>query len=402
MARRIEDAKVTAGYALSSSSGSGKEWKYFQFHIHDFGNLSSTRNDFVASPEFTCSGHQWELCVYPGGNTQAAEGQVSFFLRHLSQETITTKYDVKIVGKFGDTKLATNMTTDEFSGKQGRGWVNFISRSDILDIPQNILDSNGTLTVVVSIEEEPTTVFVPKNPLFKMIQGMFNDENTADVCFVVSFVDEGKGESQNIKSPVPFYAHRFVLENFSPMLAALCGASNGSGGVVTAPVNDVKTDVFRHLHSYVYGRTIPDEELKAHAKDIIDAANKYSIVNLKLAAEVAYVESTDISLNNAMDILLYADSMNLALLKEAVMNFLADNHREAVAKMSFTDFPGHVVKDLFIAFGRKDTNGTNADELTTLSVNDLRRKLNKMGLEVDGSREVMIESIKSHLKAILE
>ena len=81
------------------------------------------------------------------------------------------------------------------------------------------------------------------------------------------------------------------------------------------------------------------------------------------------------------------------------MNFLADNHYAAASNISFSDFPGHVVKDLLIAVGRhskKDTNGTNVDELTTLSVSELRRKLDKMGLEVDGSREAMIDSIKSH------
>ena len=63
------------------------------------------------------------------------------------------------------------------------------------------------------------------------------------------------------------------------------------------------------------------------------------------------------------------------------------------------------MKDLLIAFGRssKKDAGTKIDELTTLSVSALRRKLDKMGLEVDGSREVMIESIKSHSEeAILE
>ena len=90
------------------------------------------------------------------------------------------------------------------------------------------------------------------------------------------------------------------------------------------------------------------------------------------------------------------------------MNFLADNHHEAAANISFADFPGHIVKDLLIAVGRnskKDASGTNDEdnELTTLSVSALRRKLHKMGLEVDGSREAMIESIKSHSEeAILE
>ena len=38
-----------------------------------------------------------------------------------------------------------------------------------------------------------------------------------------------------------------------------------------------------------------NEALKADAKDIVDAADKYSIVDLKLAAEAALVESTNIT-----------------------------------------------------------------------------------------------------------
>ena len=81
------------------------------------------------------------------------------------------------------------------------------------------------------------------------------------------------------------------------------------------------------------------------------------------------------------------------------MNFMADNHCEAAANISFTDCPGHLMKDLLVAFNsysKKGSSGANVDELTTLSVSALRRKLDKMGKNVDGSREAMIESIKSH------
>jgi hypothetical protein len=148
----------------------------------------------------------------------------------------------------------------------------------------------------------------------------------------------------------------------------------------------------------VYGGSVPEDELRANAKDIIDAADRYSIVNLKLEAEAAYVKANDITMDNAMDNLLYADAKNCALLKESVMNFLAENGTEAYEKISFTDFPGHVVKDLILAFSKnskKEASGTTTDELTSLSVSDLRRKLAEKGLDVDGSREAMIESIQN-------
>ena len=382
-----------------------EDWKSFMFHFHDFANLSTTTDHWITSPQFTCSGHQWELEVYPGGDSSADEGKVSFYLHHLLQGITTridTRYGIKVIDKFGKAWKDSYVIRHEFAAdSEPWGYANFISRSDILDESKNILDDNGTLTVVVYMweEEEPKSVFVPKNPLAKMMREKFNDQTTADLCFeVVSTEDEGKGEAHHTKSSVSFYAHRFVLENFAPMLAAICG-SNESGGVVSTSVNDIKPEIFKYLLFYVYGGSVPEVALKADAKDIIDAADKYSIVNLKLAAEAAYIESTEISLDNAMDNLLYADSKHLALLKEAVMNFLAENHFDAAANISFTDCPGHVVKDLLIAVGRnsrKGGSGTNDDELTTLSVTALRKKLDKMGLDVDGSRETMIESIKNH------
>ncbi|KAL7496848.1 hypothetical protein ACHAWT_005041 [Skeletonema menzelii] len=395
MARRIEDAKVSVGCPPPSLSGSGEKWRSFQFHFHDFSNLSTTRKQ-----EFICNGHRWQLKVYPGGDLH--EGQVSAFVCHLSEGRITTGFGIKVIDEFGKTTKRTPSSKNEFYDGYNHCGYDIISRSVLLDESENILDDNGTLTLIVSIEEESTTVFVPKNPLVKMMREMFNDGTTADVCFEVSTAegkDDDDDRTKRAKTTTPFYAHRSILEKCAPILAAICGSNNDSGGVAVASVNDVKPHIFHHLLFYVYGGSIPEEELKTHAKGIIDAADKYSIINLKLAAEAAYVQSTDISLDNAMDNLLYADSRNCALLKEAVMNFLADNHYAAASNISFADFPGHVVKDLLVAFGRnskKGVHGTNVDELTTLCVSALRRKLDKMGLEVDGSREAMIDSIKSH------
>ncbi len=368
-------------------------------------NLDTTVDHCVASPKFTCNGHQWQLEVYPGGSENAAEGKVSIFLTHLSEGTITATFIINVINFSG--KIVKSIRNKEvFDGRDDSwGRANFISLSKILYISrQPILDLYSTLTIDVYIEkiEESTTAFVPKNPFANILKEMFNDEDTADICFEVSTSGEKEDNDGNkrVKTATQFYAHRLILQKRAHMLAAICG-SNDSGGVVTATVNDISPHIFRHLLAYVYGGTISEKQLKKHAKDIIDAADKYSIVNLKLAAEAAYVESTDISLDNAMDNLLYADSRNLALLKEAVMNFFADNHFEAAAHISFTDCPSHVMKDLLIAFGRKDMNGTDMDELTTLSVTALRKKLHKMGKDVDGSREAMIESIKTHSKKSL-
>ncbi|KAL7426058.1 hypothetical protein ACHAXM_000296 [Skeletonema potamos] len=389
MSRRIE-GKVSVGR------------KSFRFLFHNFATLRTTKNHYIVSPEFTCNGRQWQLGLYPGGCIEGTEGNVSAYVHHLSEGSITAAFEIKILDKFGNVKR-TGSGKVVFNGIYSRGCYNFISRSDILDTSQCVLDSNGTLTVVVSmeVEEAPTSAFVPKNPLVNMIKEMFNDATTADVCFEVvniSSDDEKEEQKKKAKSLTSFHAHRSILKMCAPMLAAICEHDDGSG-MVAASITDVKPEIFHHLLFYVYGGKVPEEELKTHAKDIIDAADKYSIVNLKLKAEAVYVESTKITLDNALDNLLYADSKNCALLKESVMYFLAENSTEAAEKITFADVPGHVIKDLLVAFSSNnkiEANGTSGDELTTLCVSALRRKLHKMGLDVDGSREAMIASIKSN------
>ena len=110
------------------------------------------------------------------------------------------------------------------------------------------------------------------------------------------------------------------------------------------------------------------------------------------------MKSIKITMDNAMDNLLYADALNLALLKEAVMDFLAENTEEASERISFSDVPGHVMKDLLVAFSRtkktKQVNQGDNNNFTIMRVSELRMKLAKVGLDVDGSREAMIETLK--------
>ena len=144
-----------------------------------------------------------------------------------------------------------------------------------------------------------------------------HDEGTADVSFQLRLTANTPSEF------VYVYAHRCVLETYAPELARIClsASDNNDENTSTVNITDVKPDIFRRMIYYVYGVSVPQTELRKHAKDFIDVANKYSIVTLKMQAEASYMESTEITKDNVIDNLLYADEMGCALLKEAVMNF---------------------------------------------------------------------------------
>ena len=128
------------------------------------------------------------------------------------------------------------------------------------------------------------------------------------------------------------------------------------------PIPDVKADIFHHLLYYIYGGKVADDELKANAKKIINASDKYGVPNLKLEAEACFVNSTTITAENMMEHLLYADSKNCAFLKEAVMDFVASNEVEVIEKVSLKDVPGGMFADLLTAVEKGKKKDVNNDQ----------------------------------------
>ncbi len=151
-AEEIDNAEVTIGCSSPPREG----WTSFQFNVKNFKDLPTTKNHYVETPGFSCNGHGWDLEFYPGGADVAPEGYASLYLSHGSEGNITATFALSIIDKFGKQKKARQITNSFIGDARWSGWHDFILRSDILDESQNILDSDGTLTVAVSIKQEST------------------------------------------------------------------------------------------------------------------------------------------------------------------------------------------------------------------------------------------------------
>ena len=291
-----------------------------------------------------------------------------------------------------------------------------VKLSYLVDPANNIL-VDGTLTIRLSMKlhnspasTRPCKPFVPTNPINNLMPSMFNDEETADVLFEVCLEEEPSAvstrKSKKAKvSPVRFYAHRCILKLCAPNLADLCESSDR-----LTPISSVKPNIFHHLLHYTYGGKVPINELKLHAKDIINASDMYGITNLKLEAEAWYTKCLNLSPENVMDELHYAESKNLALLKEMVMDYLVESSTQIINKVSSLDNApesSSLLRDVLtaISMSRNDTAGaadstgsTNTDtdhqKYRTMRVSALKRILHDRGLGVDGSREVLIAALE--------
>merc|ERR1719145_381442 len=138
------------------------------------------------------------------------------------------------------------------------------------------------------------------------ILDIFNNKETADVTFKLG--------NQN----ATFYAHRVILRFTSQILADMCKP----GDSTPVEIVNIAPEVFRNVLYFCYGGKIADDDMKTGAKQIIDAADRFGIVPLKLAAEASYVKTTELSVENIIEVLAYAEAKNLALLKETAMEFM--------------------------------------------------------------------------------
>jgi len=384
-------------------------WAITEVKFYGFADLPTTRDEYVISPEFSCFGHQWTCEIYPGGHSESDEGNVAVALTNLSNTGIKIQYgfsvrdddDEEVVHGNSDTKefVADGQHNEEEDVWSGYYHANFATRSELIDL---LVD--GSLIFEVRIRPSSTdksiTHFIPTNPINKNILELFMDEETADVVFEVGEEQQTKGKCKKAKKSTTIHAHRLILKNNASTLYEMCGKSDEGGeGISTVSIKDVKPEIFKHMIYYTYGGKLSEDELINDAKEIINACDKYGAVHLKLEAEACYVKSIEITMENMIDNLLYADSKNLALLKEAVMDYIVANRGDILGKVSFSNVPGDMITDVLAAVERGvETGGGEGDNknYNKMRVGTLREMLDEKELDVDGSREAMIALLKEH------
>ena len=231
-------------------------------------------------------------------------------------------------------------------------------------------------------------LFIPTNPCFGGILTHCNHQDSADIVFDV---DEPGGGIQR------FYAHRLILRMSAPSLAEYCDGVAASSDVADSlpvvPVSNVRHAVFHHLLYYVYGGIIAAEVLKELSRDIIEVADRFGLGHLKVLAEGYYVESTKINVGNFFELYHFSDTKKCALLKETVMNFILDNVTQVMQLFHGVDGSQSesMITDLLTALAKR----AGLDGFfKTMSVVNLRKKLDERGLDVDGTHEMLVDSLE--------
>ena len=348
--------------------------------FHKFARLWKKRGASAQSPEFEGLGNQWCLSLREYSHSK---GSVSICLANMSNKAIKIVHGVSIIDGDGKQVTYKGTETPHCFGNFGSvfpalRWLDYAKCSTLMN---SLVD--GALIVKVNMKMvSPSTFILPNPSACEVIQGLFLSTKSADIVFEVGIEEQPKDNAMKTAktATVTFPAHRCIVENCSTTLAELL-ESNGNG-TTPIPIDNLSPDIFRLLLSYIYGMKISNDDMKSHAREIINAADRFGVVNLKLEAEASIVEDTIFTLENVKELLLFAESKNCALLKEAAMDYIVENKADAIEELSFTDIPGTLLNDVLVAFIRSEKeDGAGAGLMVLLpcvSVNYARRLTRKV------------------------
>ena len=391
------------------------DWKTTKVYFHNFANLPVTAADDVPSTKFSCLGRQWRLRLGFAEADAYGRGKLRLYisLHNMSHEVITVKCGISI--KDNNNQILYSFVEAPWQYSKLR-WE-FITRQQAM----NCLMC-GTLVVEVSMKRprDPWQPFIPPNPsVCDIVKDLFMDEESADVIFEVggkqevAVVDAGLESNEDNSThrstdaatePKTFFAHTLILKKAAPLLAEMCASDDNDGTPPTVQIPNVQPETFHGLLRYIYGRTIPDLGADiSHTKELIEAADRYGLSNLKLKAEACYVSSLTVTMENVMEHLHFADSKNCALLKENVMDFIVENKGDILENSIMTDAPIDLVNDVLAAMFRAEKKGQRNyvnDSYSVISISELREKAYYEQVDIDGSRESLIASLKQAQAAI--
>lgn len=133
-------------------------------------------------------------------------------------------------------------------------------------------------------------------------------------------------------------------------------------------------------------------------REIIDAADRFCVVGLKVAIENLMVASRVIVASTVADYLLFADAKTCPLLKEYAMSFFVSRATD-ILNSSWSDklkASPKLLQELILATASETQQHSYiTNDTSKMSVSELREELGKRKLDVDGTKQMLASRLES-------
>ena len=260
---------------------------------------------------------EWQLKVYPNGANEEAAEHVSIHLQLMkSTKPLTVKRSFSIVGKHGERNKKTSERIYEPNSTDW-GWFKFVSHKDLRNGKLGLLPNN-TLTVLVDLSIVGNKTIITsgkseslmedesaKEKHFENISTLFNTKEMSDIV-----VKCGSEE---------FDCHKAILACQSSYFKAMFASGMKENRVSEIDITDFDGNVIASMLKFMYSGKV--EDLDNQAKELLVAADKYDVAALKEMCERALAKT--VKIENAVELLIFADLFNANLLREHLMDYLS-------------------------------------------------------------------------------
>lgn len=375
----------------------------FQFSLS--GTSREVGNFVLSDVACDLNNNSWQLGLYPGGLSTGSDGLMSLCLMNTKNPTGmkfqkfsfamrapdgSVCHEVHCECRVFDQNTVVALTKLNF---QDHGFEVNAANLPRVEGKKFVLEKfvtwrRGDLVIDVVIGAKQMVAYnIPSNPLSKNLLRMLETGHKTDVAFEV----EGD----------VICAHRFILDANAPFLATLC---RGCTKESPAPMQGIAPNIFRRVLRYIYGEIAPNfkDEVMAIGTDLIDAANRCGLIDLKLEMESYLAEFVDFNVSNVADYILFADSMTCPLLKERAVSFFIARAKDVLKSESSSKLneSADLMKELMIAILDADDKmfRDKNDELMSMSVDQLRNRLDHLNMDMDGSKELLVSRLHSNCK----
>lgn len=321
----------------------------FQWEINIDCFKDKNVGDAIVSPRFFTENsdvsikNEWFLTLYPKGDKNEAKDYLSLYL--VCDKSITASYDVSIFNQDSD-RVVFKSGEHLFIGKQGWGYAQYVKLNFIMDPKNNIL-KNNKLTIVCkimtkdNIEKNEAEILNKINSLRLKHLDKFEELLTSEKYSDVTVSAEGKS----------FKLHKNVLTTFSVVFDAMFRNDMKEKNQNTVEIKDIKYEVLQDLFQYIYTGKVNNLKDKAH--DLLTAAEKYCIDDLKLLCEEEMLNN--LTKNNAVNYLLSAIMNNAEKLKANIIKWIS-SHLESLIEDPDFDSLGIQYPEVLLSITKKSIN----------------------------------------------
>ena len=351
-----------------------------KFIIYDFKKRDEKTGQRIESSVLKAHGCEWKIWCYPRGQRDQAKDHVSCYLNYRGKDPVAMSYSIRC-----KQPRCANTYTFKSAG-QGHGYSKFIPRSII----EKHLEEDGSLVLEVDIQKtiaaQNLLVWYPKQLQRQdFLVDLYQDASseTTDVLFSV-----GKKE---------FRAHRSILCLRCKKLYEIAKESKNDEPIL---ISSMREDIFKTILEFAYTVKLPDIENKEIATELLVAADCYDCVHLKLYVESFMVDKL-LTPETAAELLVFADSYSCPLLKEKATDiFIRDvatvKKAKAWSQIVESSRLLHELIDALTAHDKIEVKYRPDEKyIDGLDVTALRNELEEKNLELDGSREVLVQRLKT-------